>query len=130
MADSSLSKSRQPLNSSHRSNSKVLIPEQEKQSRPWKYLGCEEYSSFIASDDDFFVIRRFSTLTARVILALQDQLSQIEEQLESLERQLKIPEAGLVHNGSFQEEMHSSRTELVLKANLKLREYSLSPLPP
>lgn len=93
-------------------------------SKPWKYLGYEEYSSFISSDDDFFVVRRFSALTARIILALQDQLSELEEQLGQLEQNLKRCDSPAVHNGSFREETQGARADLVWEINKKLREYS------
>lgn len=97
-------------------------------SKPWKYLGYEEYSSFISSDDDFFVVRRFSALTARIILALQDQLCEFEEGLEKLEKSLKRFDSPAVHNGSFREEKRTDRMDLVWKINRTLREYSrLSP---
>jgi hypothetical protein len=105
------------------SSETALSPEQIN-SKPWKYLGYEEYSSFMSSDDDFFVVRRFSTLTARVILALQDQLSELEEQLGSLEKNLKRRGSPAVHNGSFREETQAARADLVWKINRKLREYS------
>jgi hypothetical protein len=105
-------------------SSETALSPEEINSKPWKYLGYEEYSSFMSSDDDFFVVRRFSTLTARVILALQDQLSELEEQLGSLEKNLKRRGSPAVHNGSFREETQAARADLVWKINRKLREYS------
>jgi hypothetical protein len=102
----------------------VELSSEEINNKPWKYLGYEEYSSFIASDDDFFVVRRFSTLTARVILALQDQLSELEEELAILENSLKRRDSPAVHNGSFREETRVERIDLLLRINQKLREYS------
>lgn len=97
--------------------------------KPWKYLGYEEYSSFISSDDDFFIIRRFGALTARIILALQDQISELEEELGNLEKKLKRYDSPAVHNGSFREETQTERAELVWKINRSLREYSGLPSP-
>lgn len=37
----------------------------------------------MGSDDDFFVIRKFGALNARVILRMQDQISQLSEQLDA-----------------------------------------------
>lgn len=103
---------------------KVEVPSEEVNNKPWKYLGYEEYSSFISSDDDFFVVRRFSTLTARVILALQDQLSELEEELAILEKSLKRFDSPAVHNGSFREETKVERAGLLMRINKRLREYS------
>lgn len=49
--------------------------------KPWKYAGYRDFSSFVASDNNFFILRRFSTLSARVLLALQDELVELEDQL-------------------------------------------------
>jgi hypothetical protein len=54
--------------------------------KPWKYAGYRDFASFVASDDSFFVLRRFSTLSARVLLALQDELVELEDQLNTIVR--------------------------------------------
>jgi len=69
--------------------------------KPWKYIGYKGYSDFVASDNDFFIFRRFTSLNSRVALLLQDQLSLLEEQLEELDRQYSRKEAGDINNGSF-----------------------------
>lgn len=38
----------------------------------------------MASDDDFFIIRRFQSLNANVILYMQDRISQIEDRLKEI----------------------------------------------
>lgn len=53
--------------------------------QPWKYTGYKKYSWFLASDDHFMIFRRFGTLNARIILALQDELSVAEEKLKKLD---------------------------------------------
>src|ERR1700722_559445 len=67
--------------------------------KPWKYTGYRVFSQFIASDNDFFVLRRFGTLNARVILALQDQLSKLEEDLEEIDNRCSRLNAGNINNG-------------------------------
>src|SRR5256885_335977 len=54
--------------------------------KPWKYIGYEGFSTFVASDNDFFFLRRFGTLHARVLLSLQDQLVELEQRLKDLEK--------------------------------------------
>ncbi|RYP88543.1 hypothetical protein DL769_000239 [Monosporascus sp. CRB-8-3] len=56
----------------------------EVQRKPWKFVGYKRYADFISSDDDFFILRRFSSLNVRVALALQDQISVLEEQLDEV----------------------------------------------
>ena len=94
--------------------------------KPWKYLGYHSFASFVASDNDFFVLRRFGALSARVLLGLQDQLSQVEEQLNSLEEGLRSIDGPNVHNGSFRQETQDERAELIRLAQQILHEYSQS----
>lgn len=72
--------------------------------KPWKYLGYRSFSQFVSSDNDLFVLRRFGTLSARVLLALQDQLSQVEEQLEALGEHHRRNDVQDIRNASFREE--------------------------
>lgn len=94
--------------------------------KPWKYLGYQSFSAFVASDDDFFVLRRFGALSARVLLGLQDELSRLEEDLETLERRVREKDAPDIHNGSFRQETQEDRQALVCQAQRLLRDYSQS----
>lgn len=94
--------------------------------KPWKYAGYRSFSTFIASDNDFFVLRRFSALGARVLLRLQDQLSRLEEDLEELEMRVRKKDAPDIHNGSFRQETETAREALVCQAERLLRDYSKS----
>ncbi|KAF2106729.1 hypothetical protein BDV96DRAFT_625796 [Lophiotrema nucula] len=60
------------------------LSEKEKKQKAWKYEGYREFSKWMASDDDCFVIRRFHSLNAHVILYLQDRIVEIEEELEKI----------------------------------------------
>lgn len=95
--------------------------------KPWKYVGYRGFCEFVTSDNDFFVLRRFSELTARVLLALQDELSELESQLSILESQLSSISAPDVHNGSFREETSETRLNLIHEIDKKLRSYSQDP---
>ena len=94
--------------------------------KPWKYIGYRSFASFVASDNDFFVLRRFSALSARVLLGLQDQLSRLEENLEVLEGRAREKVAPDIHNGSFRQETQEDREDLICQAQRLLREYSQS----
>ena len=96
--------------------------------KPWKYAGYQSFSTFIASDNDFLVFRRFGTLSARVLLSLQDQLSCLEEDLEACERRVRGKDVPDIHNGSFRQESQKDRQELVCRAQRLLQEYSQSSL--
>ena len=96
--------------------------------KPWKYTGYRSFSAFVTSDDNLFILRRFSALTARVLLRLQDQLARLEEDLEALEKTLRNRDAPDVHNGSFRQETETAREALVSQAQRLLHDYSKSQL--
>ena len=94
--------------------------------KPWKYTGYQSFAAFVASDNDFFILRRFGALSARVLLGLQDQLSCLEEDLNELEKRTRINGAPDVHNGSFRQDTQEERQVLVSQAQRLLRDYSQS----
>ena len=100
------------------------VTESDRESQPWKYIGYCGFCRFIASDDDFFIFRKFSNLTARVLLALQDELSELESQLQQIDTQLSLVSAANVHNGSFRQESSQPRLDLIREIDLKLRAYN------
>lgn len=89
-------------------------------------MGYRGFSEFVASHDNFFILRRFGTLTARVLLSLQDELVELEGQLETLENHLSSAGAPDIHNGSFREETQQARVDLIREIDGKLRAYSES----
>jgi hypothetical protein len=103
--------------------SQSSLTSQELQERPWKFTGYRRFSQFLASDTDFLIIRRFDILNARVLLWLQDQLSVLETELETLDKQYSRREAEDVNNGTMRDEKHD-RAELIEKIYEKLKEYS------
>ena len=88
-------------------------------------MGYHNFSQFISSDNDFFVLRRFDTLHARVLLGLQDKLSQVDERLEAIETRHRQEDVSDVHNGSFRQEKLQERKNLLVKARGMLRTYSM-----
>lgn len=57
----------------------VVQPFQEDIERqPWKYTGYKNFAPWVAFSNKFFHVRKFETLNDRVILALQDQISEFE----------------------------------------------------
>jgi hypothetical protein len=104
------------------------LTEQEIETKPWKYIGYKGYSSFIASETDFYIVRRFASLNTRIALALQDQVSVLEEELQALDARYSRRNAEDLHNGSFRDD-REDRTALVEKIAEKLMKYS-EPAPP
>lgn len=93
---------------------------------PWKYSGYRVFSKWMASDQSFFIVRRFGALQARVVLSLQDQIVRLEEELDSMDKaysRKKVPD--VVDNGSFRNDPFKDRRELIEEELPKiLREYS------
>lgn len=94
-----------------------LPSEKEIQQKPWKYHGYRTFSQVIASDTDFFVI-----------LALQDDISQLEEQLASLENLYSSKDYEDINNGSFRQESKPGRAAIIRELKVKLKEYSSLPV--
>lgn len=103
-----------------------MLSSEELALKPWKYLGYRAFSELLASDDSLLMVRRFSVLTARVLLCLQDGLTEDEEKLQKLEKELSSKDAADVHNGSFRQETQQKRKDLVIQIDSKLRKYSTS----
>ena len=94
--------------------------------KPWKYIGYQSFSAFVASDNDFFILRRFGALSARVLLGLQDELTCLEQDLNELEKNTREESAPDGHNGSFRDEPQEGRQVLVCHAQRLLRQYIMS----
>lgn len=97
---------------------------QERKNQPWRYIGYRGFCKFVTSDNDFFILRRFSVLSSRVLLALQDELCELEEQLEAQEVELISQSAPKVHGGTFREEISEDRYKIIREIDQKLRAYN------
>ncbi|CEJ82518.1 hypothetical protein VHEMI02578 [[Torrubiella] hemipterigena] len=67
--------------------------EEEIQRKPWKFVGYKGYTNFISTDDSLFILRRFNSLNIRVALALQDEVSVLEEKLNILDKRYSRKES-------------------------------------
>jgi hypothetical protein len=103
----------------------VPLTKEEIEKKPWKYIGYRGYADFIASENDFYILRRFASLNVRVALSLQDQISVLEEQLDELDKHYSRRDAEDLHNGSFRDD-REERTALVEMIYEKLTKYSTS----
>ncbi|KAG7053303.1 hypothetical protein JMJ77_0000393 [Colletotrichum scovillei] len=97
--------------------------EEEIKEKPWKYIGYKGYTNFISSDDDFFLLRRFDSLNVRAALALQDELSWLEEELGALDNEFSAKAADDYNNGTLRQDV-PERLDLVRIISAKLREYN------
>jgi hypothetical protein len=68
----------------------------------WKYEGYQDFSKWMASDDDFFIFRRFENANARVLLWMQHQIEKKEARLGELHDIIeKSPIDNGLRNDSF-----------------------------
>ncbi|KAI0882000.1 uncharacterized protein GGS22DRAFT_196164 [Annulohypoxylon maeteangense] len=100
-----------------------VLTQDEIDEKAWKYTGYRGFTNFVASDPDFFVVRRFDTLNARVLLTLQDHLSALEERLSKLDEKYYAKSAEDVNNGSIRDDQ-SDRAALTMEICDKLKDYS------
>ncbi|KAJ5381591.1 uncharacterized protein N7496_004019 [Penicillium cataractarum] len=92
--------------------------------RPWQYLGYPAFCEWSASDNDFFVLRRFKVLNNRVLLRMQDSISQLEEELAAIDAKNSRLDIPPVNNGSFRNDQVERREEILTEAQSKLKEYN------
>lgn len=102
--------------------------DEEAASAPWKYAGYRVFSKWVASEQAFFIVRRFGALNTRVILALQDEIVQLEQTLNALDESFSRKEKDTsTNNGSFRYDPSVQRRELVQEILPgKLLRYSMS----
>ena len=84
------------------------------------------FSRWVASDQAFFVVRRFGALNTRVLLALQDEITEMDQHLNAWDKMYSRkakPED--TNNGSFRFDPCPERRKLVLEIlPEKLSRYS------
>ncbi|EEU45428.1 uncharacterized protein NECHADRAFT_80333 [Fusarium vanettenii 77-13-4] len=97
--------------------------EEEINLKPWKFIGYKGYAEFISSDDDWFILRRFGTLNIRVALALQDEVSVLEEKLKKLDATYSQRGAPDRHNGRLRGDVEERRALIELLSD-KLYKYT------
>lgn len=73
-----------------------------------------------ASDDDFFLLRRFGELSARVLLRLQDRIVQLEEELQRVD-DLCLKNGS--NNGTFRYDPNYGRQRLLDELTPRLEQY-------
>ena len=82
--------------------------------------GYPEMCKWTASDDDFFVLRRFGQLSARVLLRLQDRIVILEEGLQRMDRMCQVNGSD---NGTFRYDPCEGRQQLLDELTLRLEQY-------
>ncbi|KAL9124339.1 MAG: hypothetical protein Q9217_006322 [Psora testacea] len=81
--------------------------------------GYPRFSALIAAHNSFHLTRRFSTLRARLLLAKQDRLSLLEEQLETLDQNENTP----LRLGSCRSDDNNERNTVLSEIDSALADY-------
>ncbi|KAF6800938.1 phytase [Colletotrichum sojae] len=84
-------------------------------------VGYNEFVDFLSSDGDIFILRRFDTAHARVLLHLQDQVSQLEKSLESIEESRNSEKVKTGKEGSARDDADAE--QILEKMRAKLENY-------
>ncbi|KAF2026143.1 hypothetical protein EK21DRAFT_92684 [Setomelanomma holmii] len=103
------------------------VEEQIKLSMPWKYEGYQAISKWMASDDDFFVFRRFESLNADTILWMQDHIARLETELKAMHKLVADSklEQNLRNDSHRWDEQHMPRrTQIMGELSRQLLHYN------
>jgi hypothetical protein len=96
--------------------------EAEIQEKPWRYIGYRLFSEWSASSDDFFVVRRFSSLATRLILRMQWEITKLENELAGMDKMRMFEIDQDVNNGAFEYD-DEERKEVLDKLAERLKPY-------
>lgn len=108
------------------------LSDEDKRNHAYKFMGYPDFCKWMASDNDFFLIRRFGELNARVLLKLQFDITRLEGDLQTLDRKCAEDPDYDERNHSFAWDEGSPKygqARLVILDKLKplLRDYSKYP---
>ena len=103
--------------------STVYVTDEEKHTHAYQYHGYPALSEWMASSNDFYVLRKFATVSARTLLYLQDEIAQLEKELGQLDEQTRMEEMGKGMSGSFKRDRHNRRGEIMRQMPGRLNTY-------
>lgn len=82
--------------------------------------GYPAMCKWMASDDDFFVLRRFGGLSARILLRQQDRIVKLEEDLQRVDNMCMINGS---NNGTFRYDTNFERQRLLDELTSRLEQF-------
>ncbi|KAK5128244.1 hypothetical protein LTR85_002911 [Meristemomyces frigidus] len=98
----------------------------DKDEHHWQYQGYPGLTKWMASANDFFLLRRFSPLQARCLLYLQNEIAKIDKAIEAWDAyaQKHPPASAAGMCGSLDNDPYSERIQLVRQAIPLLEQYN------
>jgi len=104
--------------------SNASVTDKEKFLKAWKYEGYKEFGKWMASDDDFFVFRRFESLNATTIAYLQYRISELERTLEEIHEANEQDEKGKNSSFKWDEKYQQDRFQIMNELSCLLLHYN------
>jgi hypothetical protein len=95
--------------------------------QPYKTEGYQAFSKWMASDDDFFVLRKFEALNAATILWMQHRISELEHRLQQIHKSIEeSKDSDNLKNSSFKWDAQymPERTGIMCELSGLLLQYS------
>lgn len=89
----------------------------------WKYEGYPAFTEWMASSNDFLVLRRFSKTSSRVLLYLQHEITLKEKRLDECDRWTMSLPGSQGGCGSFVHDAGSPREKIIKELSPLLKEY-------
>jgi hypothetical protein len=112
-----------PINMAHQDEHPLTADD--KRTSAWKYVGYKDFSRFLGYSRSFFFLRKFHAVNARVLLAMQDSILLLEEDLNKIDNNLSYKsQDNKNHNGTFRREKNEERIRIIWKLQHRLKEYS------
>ena len=102
----------------------VLVSEEERLKKPWKFQGYPAFSKWMASSEDFLLLRRFGELNARAMLLMQDRIARKEELLSKIDQGAWRGPDDLGDSSSLRHEPRKEREKLMDELIPMLQQYS------
>ena len=108
------------------SQKSMTMDHEYKRSQAWKHRGYGDFSEWMASSNDFFIIRRFGALNARILLFMQYRITCLENDLKHIDVEVENSPNPAARNNSLKHDHGSIREEIIEQLIPLLKEYSKS----
>jgi hypothetical protein len=96
------------------------VSENHKKVEPDRYVGYPGLVSYM-TETQSLIVRRFDDVHVRLLLYIQDQISQLETQLRTLDEQNYLEKG--IHNGTFREDVDRVRVHVMERLRILVGEY-------
>jgi hypothetical protein len=107
---------------------RLALSAEKKHDIAWQYHGYPALSKWMASSNDFFLLRRFSPLQVRCLLYLQNEIAQRDHQLHEWDRVALCQPPGEGNSGWINQDPEAlpgnPRPRIIRELVPKLQEYS------